>query len=111
MATRAQLTWRGDEVVERTQAAAERAINTTMALALGHAQVRAPVDTGALRASGFLRPAMRRGGEVVGTWGFSALYAAYVELGTVHMAAQPYIRPAMDLAYPQLARYLALYLR
>lgn len=111
MASRVQLVWHGDNVVERVQQGAASAINTVMAIALGQAQVRAPVDTGHLRGSGFIRPAMLRGGEVVGTWGFSALYTLYVELGTVHMAAQPFIRPAMDVAYPQLPRYLALYTR
>ena len=107
MALRGSLTWHGAEVSERVQQAAKLAIDETLAACLAVAVPRAPYKTGNLRASAFMRPAAVEGGVVVGRWGFSALYAAYVELGTVHMAARPYMRPAADQQYPLLARRVA----
>lgn len=58
-----------------------------------------PVDTGRLRAS--ITEELRHDGqglvEVVGT---DVNYAAYVELGTSHQHAQPYLRPAAEAAKP-----------
>ncbi len=104
MALRGRLTWNGDEVEAKAMAAATTGVNLTLARCLALAIPRAPVDTGNLRASGFIRPAARMGLTVVGSWGFSAAYAAYVELGTIRMAARPFMRPAMDAEYPQLAK-------
>lgn len=56
---------------------------------LADARAKAPVATGELRDSGF--------SEVSGDHvqvGFTAEHAPYVELGTVHMHARPYLRPA-----------------
>jgi len=57
-----------------------------------HAQTRAPVDTGNLRAS--IRA------QKVGPTSWRVLvgadYGIYVEMGTRHMAAQPYLGPAVD---------------
>lgn len=56
-----------------------------------------PVDTGRLRAS--IDWDMRRDSQglfaIVGT---DVEYAPHVELGTVHMAAQPFLRPALEAA-------------
>ena len=104
MALRSGLRWYGDAVEAKAMAAATTGVNLTLARCLALAIPRAPVDTGALRASGFIRPAVRMGTTVMGSWGFSAAYAAYVELGTIRMAARPFMRPAMDVEYPQLAR-------
>ena len=58
---------------------------------LAIAQENAPVDTGFLRVSGQLQ----RDGDVP-VVGFAAEYSAHQEFGTSKMAAQPYLRPAMQ---------------
>ncbi len=59
------------------------------------ARTRCPVDTGRLRSSiqssGLMHDA--RGAHVI--VGTNVVYAGFVEFGTRHMAAQPYLRPAM----------------
>jgi HK97 gp10 family phage protein len=50
-----------------------------------------PYDTGELWDSAFIQD----GGDDV-ELGFSADHASYVEFGTYKMAAQPYLRPAID---------------
>lgn len=60
---------------------------------LEQAQDICPIDTGFLRDSGFMQVV----GEDVEI-GFSAEYASYVEFGTYKMAAQPFLRPALDIA-------------
>lgn len=50
-----------------------------------------PVDTGFLKASGFVQI---RSGDV--EIGYDAPYASFVEFGTYKMAAQPFLRPAFD---------------
>ena len=58
-----------------------------------YAESACPVDTGFLRSTVFVREA---GSDV--EIGFEAPYASYVEFGTYKMAAQPYLRPALDVA-------------
>ena len=60
---------------------------------LDEAQANCPVDTGFLRESGFIQAI---GDDV--QIGFEAPYASYVEFGTYRMAAQPFLRPALDEA-------------
>jgi HK97 gp10 family phage protein len=50
-----------------------------------------PVDTGFLKKSGFIQ---QQGDDV--QVGYDADYASFVEFGTSKMAAQPYLRPAID---------------
>lgn len=59
------------------------------------AKRRCPVDTGRLRASiaEELGEDSRGLVEVIGT---DVTYAPHVEYGTSRMAAQPYLRPALD---------------
>jgi HK97 gp10 family phage protein len=57
-----------------------------------HAKLRAPVDTGFLRSSiRAVRISPTHWQVIVG-----AEYGVYVEYGTRHMGAQPYLRPAAD---------------
>ncbi|MDN5687127.1 MAG: HK97 gp10 family phage protein [Brachybacterium sp.] len=63
------------------------------------AKNRAPVDTGALKSS-ISSSITRRGGTLRGEVGPTVNYAGYVENGTIHMRAQPYLRPATDAALP-----------
>jgi HK97 gp10 family phage protein len=58
---------------------------------IDRAQQLVPVDTGFLYNSAFVQV----GSEDV-LFGFNAEYASYVEFGTYKMAAQPYLRPAID---------------
>lgn len=53
----------------------------------------APVDKGDLRNSGTMGPG---GGKWERTIAFTAAHAIYQEYGTIHMAPQPYLRPAKD---------------
>lgn len=57
------------------------------------AENNCPVDTGFLRSTVFVT---KNGNEV--EVGFEAPYASYVEFGTYKMAAQPFLRPALDNA-------------
>ena len=62
-------------------------------IVLDVAQANCPVDTGYLRDSAFMQALAS---DVF--FGFNAEYASYVEFGTYKMAAQPYLRPALDMA-------------
>lgn len=57
----------------------------------------APVDTGRLRSSINGRLARDSQG-VVGIVGTNVHYAIFQEFGTRYMAAQPFLRPALDAA-------------
>ncbi len=63
------------------------------------ARQRAPVDTGALRHSIQVAP---ESGQLQLRVEATVDYAAYVEMGTARMAAQPYLRPAMLAEKPRL---------
>jgi len=56
-----------------------------------------PVLTGELRDSKYVLI-----GDLWAEVGFDSDHAVYVELGTVHMAAQPYLLPAFEYAEQQL---------
>ncbi len=60
---------------------------------LSEAQSNCPVDTGFLQSTGFMQVT---GDDI--EIGFGAEYASYVEFGTYKMAAQPFLRPALDNA-------------
>lgn len=67
-----------------------------------NARMLAPVDTGRLRSS----ITATKGSDGTGAYvdiGTNVEYAAYVEFGTIYMAAQPYLRPALALAVGYLA--------
>lgn len=57
----------------------------------------APVDTGRLRSS-ITHEMGTEGGDLVGRVGTNVEYARHQELGTSRMAAQPFLRPALDAA-------------
>jgi HK97 gp10 family phage protein len=63
-----------------------------------------PVDTGALQASITYRVEQTGSGEVHIIFGGYTHYAAFVELGTYKMAAQPYLRPALDSIAAEIAQ-------
>lgn len=64
-----------------------------------HAQAAAPVDTGFLRSS-ISTSYHAEGATVTGEVGPTANYGRYVEEGTIHNRAQPYLRPATDAVLP-----------
>lgn len=63
------------------------------AIILAQAQELCPVDTGFLQSTGFMQ-VTSSDVEI----GFAAEYASFVEFGTFKMAAQPFLRPALDIA-------------
>lgn len=70
------------------------------------AQAIAPVDTGFLKSSISMQA---QGNKTLARVevGPTANYAAFVELGTHKMAAQPYLRPATDKNIPKLDKAIA----
>lgn len=64
----------------------------------GTAKALAPVDTGAL--SGSIKADVEQFSATIAP---HTEYAAYVELGTYKMRAQPYMRPAADMHEPRYA--------
>lgn len=69
---------------------------------LYHALEKVPVRTGFLRDSGQIA---ENGDEVAVE--FTAEYAAAVEYGTSKMAAQPYLRPAIDEYETEILKAIA----
>lgn len=97
----AEMTWDDDAWVKALPKALERIVLRSTAdlwrLAIAvtnNAKQLAPVDTGRLRAS----IAWVRGEDARGPYaeiGTNVEYAPHVEYGTQHMAAQPFMRPAL----------------
>lgn len=78
-----------------------RAVVTKTAMDLeAHAKTRVPVDTGTLKNS--IQAAEVSGGPGTVHWRVTvgADYGLYVEWGTVNMAAQPFIQPAVAAVSP-----------
>jgi HK97 gp10 family phage protein len=71
------------------------------------AQSMAPVATGALRGSIKAAPMLERPGAIVWQDGSEADYGRYVEWGTSNMAAQPFMRPAVEATRSTFASALA----
>lgn len=83
--------WYGNEVNGTVDAAIEQFLETAALIVQGDAINRCPVDTGHLRQS--ITKEVKDKEARIGT---NVHYAPYVELGTVKMKAQPYLRPALD---------------
>lgn len=79
-----------DEVLEAKKEAVERVLEQWGLVAEGHAKLYCPVDTGRLRNS--IDHAADEDTMYVGT---NVEYAAYVEMGTSRMKAQPYLEPSL----------------
>ena len=80
------------EVSEDIKAALLRGLETCGLVAEGYAKKLAPVDTGNLRNS--ITHDLDDGEPAVYI-GTNVEYAPYQELGTIHMAAQPFLKPAV----------------
>lgn len=101
------MTWRGAAVRNALENALQDAMEQTANEARSQAQAAAPVDTGTLRASVYADVDARGGsGRRTLVLGAHAPYAAYVILGTVHMAARDFIRPVIDKLAPILTERL-----
>jgi HK97 gp10 family phage protein len=85
-----------------------KAVEHTTQVAISDAEVNAPVDTGMLEQSIVHGSDVVRGSDsVTGIVGTSAYYAIYQEMGTVKMAAHPFLMPALNAnksTFEQFAR-------
>lgn len=74
------------------------------------AQALAPMDTGSMSES--IQTAVNsQGGNVTGTVSVASGYAAYVEMGTQHMAARPFLYPAASMNQAEIAGDIAAAVR
>lgn len=87
-----QFTDNSKEVSEDIKAALLRGLETCGLVAEGYAKKLAPVDTGNLRNSITHEV---DDGEPAAYIGTNVEYAPYVCLGTIHMKAQPFLKPAV----------------
>ena len=87
-----QFTDNSKEVSEYIKAALLRGLETCGLVAEGYAKKLAPVDTGNLRNS---ITHDVDDGEPAAYIGTNVEYAPYVCLGTIHMKAQPFLKPAV----------------
>lgn len=85
-----QIDSRAEEALREKEGAIERILEQWGLLAERNAKMYCPVDTGRLRNS--ISHAADDDTMYVGT---NVEYAAYVELGTKRMKAQPYIEPSI----------------
>jgi HK97 gp10 family phage protein len=85
-----------DRIIKTSGLKARQVVNRLAFKVEGYAKMRAPVDTGALKNSGFTVVAARDGDAAI--VGFSVEYAPYQEFGTYRMAAHPFLWPAVEQA-------------
>jgi hypothetical protein len=106
---------RGLEAAQRQlRAAAIAAVDQFAEHVLGDAQQLAPVDTGALKASGSAQPAELHGNLVQATIGFNTDYAAAVHerITARHKQGQSkYLETAMQNNAPKFGPFMAGRLR
>ena len=88
-----QFTDNSKEIIEAMQQATVRALEKCGLTAEGYAKKLAPVDTGNLRNS---ITHTVDDGEPAAYIGTNVEYAPYVCLGTIHMKAQPFLKPAVN---------------
>jgi HK97 gp10 family phage protein len=80
------------EIAAKLPQATGEVVQKTILAIETQAKIKVPVDTGALRAS--IQTEMET--ETSGVVSTNQEYAAYVEYGTVNMAARPYMTPAAE---------------
>lgn len=104
MASKVRLDWKGDDVHKRMLRAAANGIDRTLAPCVNDAKGLVRVKTATLQGSIRFEPAEIHGTRISGLWGsFDVNYALWQEIGTHRMSAKPYLRPAADRNYGQLA--------
>ena len=84
--------WYGDKVIASVENAKRGGLEAASLIVEADATLRAPVDTGNLRSSLTHRVVSDDEARV----GTNVDYAPWVEGGTSKMAAQPFLRPALD---------------
>lgn len=102
-----RLDWKGEAIKIKVRVAAAGGVDETLDEAVRHSQSIVAVDTGATRGSIQKRPTRVSGSRVSGSFGAGTPWAIFLETGTVHMSARPFIRPAGDAQFPQLAGRIA----
>jgi len=73
------------------------AVDRSTDLVAKYARIIVAVDTGELRDSTHAVPAEIIGMQVVGAVEATAGHAPFIEFGTYKMAAQPFLRPSLDV--------------
>ena len=113
--TTAELTWNGDEVKLQANKFSGKTAFELGLIVEGQAKLLSPKDTGRLAASittqSVTTGTKPTGEGAVGTdvirkprtenevlVGTPVMYAPYIEFGTYKSSAQPFLRPALDLA-------------
>lgn len=98
-----RLHWFGERVEARITAAAMLGVHEVAQAAAEHARSNHPwrSETGAEGASVFVTEPRLRDGQVREFWGADSP-AIFLEFGTHHMPAFPFLRPAADATYRQL---------
>lgn len=87
----AELKWYGDKAIKNMEQAINMALTASALVVEGQAKALVPVDTGNLRNS--ITHEVKENEARVGT---VTEYAIFQELGTVKMAAQPFLNPALE---------------
>ena len=87
-----QFTDNSKQIIEAMQQATVRSLEKCGLTAEGYAKKLAPVDTGNLRNSITHTVDEEEPAVYIGT---NVEYAPYVCLGTIHMKAQPFLKPAV----------------
>ena len=87
-------TWKSSipKITARTHAELKRLVRRATLSIEAQAKINAPVDTGFLRSS----IASSFSDEQTGVVSVGAEYGIYVEMGTVHAPAQPFLLPAAE---------------
>lgn len=80
------------EIQGMSQQAIDNALEIIGGMAESYAKQKCPVDTGRLRNS----ITHQQEGKRTVAIGSNVVYAPFVELGTIRMKAQPYLRPAIE---------------
>jgi HK97 gp10 family phage protein len=109
--TKVRVDWFGDDLLAEIRGGSDDALFEAAQKILDIAQGNAPVRSGDLRDSGYVKTNKRstykakkghnkerEAPEGTALAGFAMFYAHMVERGTSKMAAQPYLRPAVDSA-------------
>jgi HK97 gp10 family phage protein len=98
----AELKWHGDKAIKSMDQAVNVALTASALVVEGQAKALVPVDTGNLRNS--ITHELGKKEARVGT---NVEYAPFVELGTVKMAAQPYLNPALEMNRSNIKKIFA----
>lgn len=101
------LDWQGDKLIKKMDASIARGINQTMSAAVIYAKKNHTFKNRTGTLEGSIRPviaAHKEGSEFVGLWGsVDVAYALPVEFRL------PFLRPAADAEYPNLAGRIEKY--